>query len=42
MRISVFSARSYDRDSFEPANRQHGHEITYREELLTVVPRENV
>jgi len=36
MRISVFSARSYDRDSFEPVNQQHGHEITYREELLTV------
>jgi D-lactate dehydrogenase len=35
MRFTMFSARSYDRDSFEAANRKYGYEIIYREELLT-------
>jgi D-lactate dehydrogenase len=35
VKITVFSARAYDRDSFEPVNRDHGHEISYREALLT-------
>ena len=35
MRITLFSARAYDRESFELVNQDHGHEITYCEELLT-------
>lgn len=35
MRITLFSARAYDRESFELVNRDHGHDIAYREELLT-------
>ena len=35
MKITLFSARGYDRESFEPVSRDHGHEIAYREELLT-------
>lgn len=35
MRIALFSTRPYDRESFESVNRRHGHEIIYREELLT-------
>jgi D-lactate dehydrogenase len=35
MRITLFSTRPYDRESFESVNQHHGHEIIYREELLT-------
>jgi D-lactate dehydrogenase len=35
MKITVFSARAYDRESFEPVNRGLGHEITYCDALLT-------
>ncbi len=35
MRITLFSARPYDRESFDLVNQEHGHEIAYREELLT-------
>lgn len=35
MHITLFSARAYDRESFDLVNQGHGHEITYREELLT-------
>ncbi|MCP5419930.1 MAG: 2-hydroxyacid dehydrogenase [Gammaproteobacteria bacterium] len=35
MRITLFSTRPYDRESFQAANQHHGHEIVYREELLT-------
>ena len=35
MKITLFSARPYERESFEPVNRDHGHEIAYCEELLT-------
>ena len=35
MRITMFSARSYDRESFEECNRSYGFEITYCEDLLT-------
>jgi D-lactate dehydrogenase len=35
MRITMFSARAYDRESFNLVNRDLGHEITYHEERLT-------
>lgn len=35
MQITLYSARSYDRESFDQVNRQHGHQIAYREELLS-------
>jgi D-lactate dehydrogenase len=35
MRITLYSARPYDRESFDHVNRQHGHQIAYREELLS-------
>ncbi len=35
MRITLFSARAYDHDSFESVNQRHGHDITYRQELFT-------
>ena len=35
MRITLYSSPLYDRESFDQANRQHGHEIAYREELLS-------
>lgn len=35
MRLTLFSSRAYDRDSFEAANSGRTHEIAYREELLT-------
>jgi D-lactate dehydrogenase len=35
MRFTIFSARRYDRDSFEAANREYRYELIYREELLT-------
>lgn len=33
--MTLYSARPYDRESFDEVNRQHGHQITYREELLS-------
>jgi D-lactate dehydrogenase len=35
MQITLYSARTYDRESFDPVNRDHGHEIAYCEALLT-------
>jgi D-lactate dehydrogenase len=31
MRIAVFSAKSYDKESFEAMNRAYGYELTYFE-----------
>jgi D-lactate dehydrogenase len=35
MRVAIFSARPYDRDFLEPANVEHGHELTFLEPRLT-------
>jgi len=35
MQITLYSARSYEYESFDQVNRQHGHQIAYREELLS-------
>jgi len=35
VRVAIFSARPYDRAFLEPANREHGHELTFLEPRLT-------
>lgn len=35
MRVAMFSAKPYDRRSFEERNAPHGHEITYLEPRLS-------
>lgn len=35
MRLDLFSAKAYEREPFERANRQHGHELRFLEARLT-------